>query len=96
MTTPQKNRVFFVRTTDGETHKGVELPRHVVRFRRHFGCEFLADEFNSEQLTWMAWQTITNGEGSFDDWLDQVETLELDVEDAAPLVRPSAKGRTAT
>jgi hypothetical protein len=47
-------------------------------------------------LTWMAWQAVTNGEGSFDDWLDVVETLEVDVEDAAPLVRPSAKGRTAT
>ena len=96
MTNAQKNRVFFVRTNDGETHKGVELPRHVVRFRRHFGCEFLAGEFSSEHLTWMAWQATTNGEGSFDDWLDRVETLEVDVEDAAPLVRPSAKGRTAT
>lgn len=96
MATPQKNRVFFVRTSDGKTHKGVELPRHVVRFRRHFNCEFLADEFNSEHLTWMAWQAVTNGEGSFDDWLDNVETLEVDVEDAAPLVRPSSKGRTET
>ena len=89
-----RNRVFFCRMTTGDIHKGVELPRHSVAFRRHWGCEFMTGEPNSEHLMWMAWQTITEGEGSFDDWLATVESFEVDVEDAAPLVRPSSTAPT--
>jgi len=86
--------------SSGETSSGVVLPVHRVAFERHFKVPFssLRDEPFEERLLWLGWHATSKGRPGalgFDQWLDQVESLDLDSDEGdAPLDATANSGES--
>jgi uncharacterized NAD(P)/FAD-binding protein YdhS len=77
--------------TDGSDLTLPVAPKTVVAFERQFGMgigKAFQTEQKAEHLYWMAWKAQANSGAvvkPFDGWLDDVVSVELVEQDAAPL-----------
>jgi hypothetical protein len=80
-----KKLEMTVRYLDGTSADVRVLPVTEVAFEREFkkGIASFAEDPHNEHLYWLAWHSCRNGAG-FDAWLETIETVELEVEEATP------------
>lgn len=76
----------------GETVPVVVSPKVQVEFERHYNCgiasAFGGDDMRMEHVYYLAWKAASHlrkTSKSFDDWLDDVEDIEMEEDDAVPL-----------
>jgi hypothetical protein len=75
--------------SDGKTVTRTILPKTLVAFERHFsmGIGAISSETRMEHIFWLAWdaeRTATGTAKPFDDWLDDVVSVNAE-DDAVPL-----------
>ena len=72
---------------DGSTSEAKVTPVVQVAFERNFndGITVLSDTatMRMEYIYWLAWHAAKTG-ASFDDWLETIDAIEVEVESADP------------